>query len=444
MFTLFFGGNDFAPKTMVDGISIQDFLQDHFIGSMVKVAEKLKDLPNVIGYETLNEPAHGYIGLENLNTHFGELQLGVSPTPWQSMLLASGIPQKVDILDRTYFGVKKKGERWVNQSRASLWLPGRQDIWIENGVWDFDRDQNPILREPMAFANHAGKAVDFMHEYYLPYLLKHAKAIREVAPEAILFIGTVPNEAAPKLDEDILNRIVYVDHWYDGLSLLFKRYSPLLGYDNLRNRIVLGQRAIQNAFNRALLRPKEIAQKNLSNAPVLLGEIGIPFDMSVKKAYRTGDFDEQIKTFDRSLQALDRNMLSYTLWNYTSDNNNLHGDLWNDEDLSIFSRDQQEDPADINSGGRALEAVVRPYPLATAGVPRSIHFDMRTSAFEYEYEADPAIAEPTVFYVPSYQYPNGVNVESSNGRIEEDREHQQLRHFPGKMGLCVIRLRKRL
>jgi len=24
----------------------------------------------------------------------------------------------------------------------------------------------------------------------------------------------------------------------------------------------------------------------------------------------------------------------YTLWNYTPDNTNLHGDLWNDEDLS--------------------------------------------------------------------------------------------------------------
>jgi len=60
----------------------------------MQVANKLADLPNVIGYNTLNEPARGYIGISNLNTHFGELQMGVSPTPWQSMLLAAGLPQR--------------------------------------------------------------------------------------------------------------------------------------------------------------------------------------------------------------------------------------------------------------------------------------------------------------------------------------------------------------
>ena len=187
MFTLFFGGNDFAPKTLVDGTPVQEFLQDHYIRAMVKVAEKLADLPNVIGYETLNEPSRGYIGLKDLHTHFGELQMGVSPTPWQSMLLASGIPQQVDVLDRTYFGVKKRSEQWVNPDGISLWLPGCKDIWRENGVWDFDPAGQPILLKPSVFQQVEGKAVDFRQDYFLPFILKYSAAIRRCQPQHIHF-----------------------------------------------------------------------------------------------------------------------------------------------------------------------------------------------------------------------------------------------------------------
>ena len=81
LFTLFFGGNDFAPHTQMEGVSTQDFLQNHYIASIRKVAERLADLPNVVGYDTLNEPSHGFIGVSNLNSRFGNLQLGYAPTP---------------------------------------------------------------------------------------------------------------------------------------------------------------------------------------------------------------------------------------------------------------------------------------------------------------------------------------------------------------------------
>ena len=98
----------------------------------------------------------------------------------------------------------------------------------------------------------------------------------------------------------------------------------------------------------------------MGGVPTVIGETGVPFDVQEKRAYKTGDFRTVIRAMDRTLRAMDDALVSYTLWNYTSDNTNAHGDLWNDEDLSIFSRDQQTDPDDINSGGRALEAVVRP------------------------------------------------------------------------------------
>ncbi len=159
---------------------------------------------------------------------------------------------------------------------------------------------------------------------------------------------------------------------------------------------------------------------------MLLGEFGIPFDLDGKKAYRTGGFGSQVKALDRSFQAIEANLLSCTLWNYNADNSNARGDGWNGEDLSIFSRDQQADPSDINSGGRGLQAVVRPYPAATAGEPLRMSFDIRSRIFEFEFRHDPNVSAPTEIFVPALQYPGGYDVEVSDGTYEIHQEQQTL------------------
>ena len=47
MFTLFFGGNDFAPNCKIDGIPVQEFYQTHFINSIAELAKTLKDIENI-------------------------------------------------------------------------------------------------------------------------------------------------------------------------------------------------------------------------------------------------------------------------------------------------------------------------------------------------------------------------------------------------------------
>ncbi len=106
-------------------------------------------------------------------------------------------------------------------------------------------------------------------------------------------------------------------------------------------------------------------------APTLIGECGIPFDLNGAEAYRAFDAGDRsdapwtphIIALDLMYNALDTLLISSTQWNYTASNRNdlAIGDGWNQEDLSIFSRDQQTNPADINSGGRALAGFVRPY-----------------------------------------------------------------------------------
>jgi len=115
-----------------------------------------------------------------------------------------------------------------------------------------------------------------------------------------------------------------------------------------------------------------------------------------------------------------------TLWNYTADNSNEWGDLWNEEDLSIFSRDQQKDPSDINSGGRALEAVVRPYAAKTAGEPLHMSFSASSRIFEFEFRHDPRVDAPTEFYLPKFQYPHGCVVEVTDGDFEIHSDEQLL------------------
>ncbi|MEO0565680.1 MAG: cellulase family glycosylhydrolase, partial [Chloroflexota bacterium] len=92
MFTLFFAGDHLAPATTVDGTDLRTYLQTHYLNAYRKVAETLADLPNVVGFDTMNEPIRGYIETRDLSRDepHGLLSLGATPTPLQAMALASG------------------------------------------------------------------------------------------------------------------------------------------------------------------------------------------------------------------------------------------------------------------------------------------------------------------------------------------------------------------
>ena len=161
----------------------------------------------------------------------------------------------------------------------------------------------------------------------------------------------------------------------------------------------------------------------------MIGEVGIAYDLDDKSAYQTGDFSAQIKAFDRTLTALEDNLHHFTLWNYTADNTNARGDKWNDEDLSIFSRDQQFDPMDLNSGGRALEAVLRPYPMAIAGSPIKMSFDLEKKHFTFEFKHDPDLEGPSEFYLPDFHYKDNLEVVMSDGTFKLEPEKHLLLYY---------------
>ena len=73
MFTLFFAGLEYAPKAILNGVNIQDYLQTHYLNALRYLAERIheaNDLEDttVIGWENLNEPSIGMVGCTDLNS----------------------------------------------------------------------------------------------------------------------------------------------------------------------------------------------------------------------------------------------------------------------------------------------------------------------------------------------------------------------------------------
>lgn len=433
MFTLFFAGDDFAPKTTVESMSVQEYLQSHYINAFKQVAQRVHDLPHVVGYDIMNEPAEGFIGWQDIRQQESPILMGYSPTPWQSMLLASGYAQMVDKWSTLLPGVFKEGIERLDPKGKTAWLDGYDCIWKQNGVWEQTNNGTPHLLDPAYFATANGKSINFGRDYMRPFFNRYAAALREIHPEAIMFLENRINTPPPDWGEDDAQNIAYAPHYYDDMTLFAGRYNESLAVNSMTLKPVFGKENARNSIQMQFGLRKQWSKVRLGNVPVIIGETGIPISLGRGKSYRIDDYSQQIKAFDRIISSMEANLLHFTLWNYTADNSNTRGDLWNGEDLSLFSPDQQDNPEDINSGGRALEAVVRPYAQATAGTPLRMHFDIETGVFELTFRHDETVDAPTEIFLPRIQFPHGCEVEVSDGEYEINWDEQLLiYHHSGK------------
>jgi hypothetical protein len=355
------------------------------------------------------------------------------------MLLGAGLPQELDFWKPALPKARSLGRRIVNPQGWRAWKDGLECLWRRHGVWDLGPDGAPRLLRPDYFTRVDGRSVDFNQDYLRPFANRYAAAIRSVLPQAVLFVESMPGLPAPRWSQADAAGIVHAPHWYDLLHIATNDFLPGLAVDGRTGRLLLGKKKIRKAFAGHLARVKAEAKENLGGAPTHIGEFGISFDIRKKKAFRSGDFRLQAEAIDRTFRALEDNLLSGTIWDYTADNTNAAKDKWNAQDYSIFSRDQQADPADIHSGGRALEAVVRPYPLKTAGEPLRLCYDFHTRRFEFEFRGDPQVTAPTEIYLPELHYPDGCAVEVSDGTYQLEPGSQTLFYRPGE-SLAVHRI----
>ncbi len=422
MFTLFFGGNRFAPERQCDGLSLQDFLQGHYIRAFQQLARRIAHLPNVAGFGTMNEPSAGLIGIPDLRgTDHIAIKLGITPSPAEAIFLANGFEQTCLDFGRPLVDQLpgRAHPATIDPAGRRAWKDDCEDIWREAGIWDIDKDGLPRIRRPAHFAG-----VDFSEDFLKPFTERFAAAIHEVMPGALIFVEAEVLAPPPRYEDS--SRLVFAPHFYDPLTMVSKRFHPHFSFDLIDMQPLLGSDAVGAFMRRQIGRFRDHARQRMDDAPVLLGEFGIPYDLNQATAYQTGDFSDQARALENHFQALDHHLMSYTQWNYTPDNSNEHGDQWNSEDFSIFSRDQQSDPDNINSGGRALSAVVRPYARKVAGEPLNMRFDAARGVFTFSFRGDSQVTTPTEIYVPNAQFPDGYRVEVSDGEFEIQRERQRV------------------
>jgi hypothetical protein len=361
MFTLFFGGNDFAPGIEVAGEPIQDFLQGRYIEAFGMLAERLAAYPNVAGFGSMNEPGEGFI----VSRHSGSEKRFMLPG-WRRAMEA--FARGGGCHYREHIEVKGGRMRSVEGFSLGTACTGRGKgwkacIWRRVGIWDIEHGE-AVLKKPQWFAragigsNEASSSQNprfhriFNQRYLKPFTAKFAARIGSVAGNMnrfMIFVESSPLGEMPAFTDASLetppqetgnapevSTLVNETHWYDSLTLTLKRWTGFLAYDSTLQKVIIGPRAVRRNFREALARIVRYSRDFMGNAPTLLGEFGLPFDLNGRKAFRSGDFGVHQRALSANYEALDANHLKLNSLELTADNTHAHGDGRNGEDLSVF------------------------------------------------------------------------------------------------------------
>ena len=384
--------------------NVGDVMQDAYINAFRYVARRLAGLECILGWDVMNEPHPGFVGLPSLTkwNPDTELHLGIMPNAVQGMILSSGGEDAPDKTFRLKLPVYERS--WPRPSTLTThieyevckgyraWLDGRKDIWKEEKVWWWDpaREEGFSFKEDY-FTKHpqTGMPIDFERDFYEPFLRKFLVAVQEgrldglkdlsISPGGGMgqwsFIEPVPNIGPPEWVEqegaEIYKAtstggvgVCYAPHWYDLRACFEKKLSWTMSFDV--GALALGSRNfLQHAyFGRLGLLGNYISQfsrvinhlhrfrRSGKPTPILIGETGVPFDLNEFHAYKTGDIRAQLVMLDSVVGAMERvnnGSLNWTLWNFTSENyvsaspkagEIESGDGWNSEDFSLVSMDK--------------------------------------------------------------------------------------------------------
>ncbi|MBA3836037.1 MAG: hypothetical protein C0499_00025 [Zymomonas sp.] len=447
MWTLFFAGDDFAPAHRFAGRSVQGFLQDHFLGALAALAERIADLPNVIGFDTLNEPGEGWIG-RRLDTP-AKVVRGLRWSPLDGLAVASGFPCEIE---RASPDTQTAQCETVNANGISIWLPGREDPFRADGVWDVDPGGQPIALRPDYFCSREGRPISIEADYMVPFFARVAQAIRNVRKDWLIFVEMSPFSSTYRdgYPAGVPDQAVSAPHWYDYTALVTKCFDAARSVNILTGVETLGLQAIEDNYCRELGQLKQAGDTLGGGVPTLIGECGYQIDMNDADSYKrfaSGErgqdiWQSQTIAMNAMYNALDRLLLSSTQWNYSSSNRNdpMIGDGWNQEDLSIFSEDQRVDPDDLDSGGRGIEGFCRPYMRRVQGVLISQNYELETSTFETELLVDKRIDEPTELYLPRRIFGTDPQFALAGVEAEISQTAQLVRIDARASGLLKLRI----
>ena len=114
------------------GRNVQDFLQGHLLGAMDAVAQRLKSLDHVIGFDSLNEPGTGWLGMPLVSAPLPVGQRVPMPalpglvwSPLQALAAARGLPTALPLVGPSPDGgLIVQGLQTVNPDGVSIWRDG--------------------------------------------------------------------------------------------------------------------------------------------------------------------------------------------------------------------------------------------------------------------------------------------------------------------------------
>ncbi|KPM34806.1 hypothetical protein AK830_g11778, partial [Neonectria ditissima] len=507
MATLFWAGDALAPQLTcrraplgdpgaAETVSIQTYLQDAFIEAFGRLADAVGDLEACLGFEPLNEPHRGLVNLHDFHgwNYDTDLHIGHYPSFTQSLALGSGYAQEVDFYVKSWpFPTRVSHRSVVDPEGRSAWLPRDegaseqqqrgmgQCVWRAHGVWEWDEQRKaPVVLDKDYFdtdhrKGREGKRIEWYRDCYGPFLRKFSDRVSRSSSRCMSFVEPIPNEFMPPwptqdktpppqeyavktlIDTPRPANFVYAPHFYD-LNVLFSKHHAFMSVNVQglsRGMFVLkalyfGAEALRRNYRTQIANIVKHGVASLGNVPMLIGEVGIPFDVNGGAAFATGWYDKQRELMHALIGAMEDNGVAFTLWNYNPHNRFEYGDGWNKEDFSVVNGDDVDEHGptrcdyrnaahesdELYRGGRVLDVIIRPYAAKIAGTPTRSAWDHRTLRFEFAWSSEgggeKTVAEDdksrlTEVFLPNYHYANHeVCVKVSDGDWSYDAEQQTL------------------
>lgn len=462
MWTLFFTGKLFTPAFMIDGMNVQDYLQGHYINAMKALAYALKDQGNVIGFDTLNEPVPGWIGKKLSYRHLKASaenpvnpRVGMALSPLDNLLAARGITRDIPrILRHPDTGEFSVGPaEAINARGVSIWLEGHACPFAAAGAYQVAQGELLSVNEDF-FTKVDGRPVDIANDAYGPFFRAMASAVREVNNDWLIFAELEPYSAyvGGPFPSVMPERSVNASHWYDSSTLYTKKFSPESAFDFTTRQMLFGREAIKDSYLKQMADVDRLADTfTPSGAPTLIGEFGIPMDLdegAAFKAWERGErgqsvWDMHNQALTLTYEAMDTLKLHATIWNYTASNENnlMIGDGWNQEDLSIFSRDQVDSGLGLN-GARGELGFCRPFVRYAQGTITDFRFDAGSGEFVCHLKLDHQLKAASEIFVPAIHFgaSPAIDISGVDVELKFDAQNQLLHLRALSSGTLQVRI----
>jgi aryl-phospho-beta-D-glucosidase BglC (GH1 family) len=422
------------------GVHIQDFLQQHYRDAWLKVVERVKDKPNVIGYDLMNEPPTIFLLMTVAAAIF---DVGVDSIVVD--VLKSLFPDNPDLATELYAVI------------SALGLLPKDTTPETKAAWGYEGADLLAMLD----LNYNTDAIHLQGLYEFV-----GTAIQEADPDAVIWIergagismlgeaggyGAYetymrwPRNLASGTDDPsdpdyFLKQVVFAPHWYPDIY-------PFIGL-NQPPRTFTPQEQHHKDYTEKLTGVRAWAEYSLGNPPTVLGEFGTYYNFGVprpqpadapgalealKAEYERLSYPVSAEILDNYYEALEALMLPHMQWCFSAQNDYFYGDWWNHEDFSLI---------DPEGNPRAHTAFSRPYARALSGKPISSHFysdhhyyDPSKGQVDPQHEfvvefASKETEAPTEVFVPQVQYPAGFYVWLSDGYATFDWDRRVLYWYP--------------